>query len=85
MLNLGTSFLASVARDPEALAIVDGDVRLSRPGPRLHCGCEPRNARRRAHVGGATPRRRNDRPGDPFCLPFAHDREMILKRGALEG
>ena len=29
MLDLGTSFLASVARDPEALAIVDGDVRLS--------------------------------------------------------
>src|SRR5438445_10689661 len=29
MLDLGTSFLASVARDPEALAVVDGDVRLS--------------------------------------------------------
>src|SRR5262249_50359775 len=29
MLDLGTSFLASVARDPEALAIVDADVRLS--------------------------------------------------------
>jgi 2-furoate---CoA ligase len=29
MLDLGTSFLASVARDPEALALVDGDVRLS--------------------------------------------------------
>src|SRR5919198_1721886 len=29
MLDLGTSFLASVARDPEALAIVDGAVRLS--------------------------------------------------------
>ena len=29
MFDLGTSFLASVARDPEALAIVDGDVRLS--------------------------------------------------------
>jgi 2-furoate---CoA ligase len=29
MLDLGTSFLASVARDREALAIVDGDVRLS--------------------------------------------------------
>src|SRR5215813_4761744 len=29
MLDLGTSFLASVARDPDALAIVDGDVRLS--------------------------------------------------------
>src|SRR6266542_4436318 len=29
MLDLGTSFLASVARDPEALAIVDGDVRLT--------------------------------------------------------
>ena len=29
MLDLATSFLASVARDPEALAIVDGDVRLS--------------------------------------------------------
>src|SRR5262249_19677430 len=29
MLDLGTSFLASVARDPKALAIVDGDVRLS--------------------------------------------------------
>src|SRR5436190_21376590 len=29
MLDLGTSFLASVARDPEALAIADGDVRLS--------------------------------------------------------
>jgi 2-furoate---CoA ligase len=28
MLDLGTSFLASVARDPEALALVDGDVRL---------------------------------------------------------
>ena len=29
MLDLGTSFLASVARDPEALAIVDVDLRLS--------------------------------------------------------
>jgi 2-furoate---CoA ligase len=29
MLDLGTSFLASVARDPRALAIVDGEVRLS--------------------------------------------------------
>jgi len=29
MLDLGTSFLASVARDPRALALVDGPVRLS--------------------------------------------------------
>jgi 2-furoate---CoA ligase len=29
MLDLGTSFLASVARDPQALAIVDGGLRLS--------------------------------------------------------
>ena len=29
MLDLGTGFLASVARDPDALALVDGDVRLS--------------------------------------------------------
>ncbi|OHV79522.1 AMP-binding protein [Ensifer sp. LCM 4579] len=29
MLDLGTSFLASVERDPDALAIVDEDVRLS--------------------------------------------------------
>ena len=29
MLDLGTSFVASVARDPSALAIGDGDVRLS--------------------------------------------------------
>ena len=29
MLDLGTSFLASVARDPSALAIVDGDLRLT--------------------------------------------------------
>jgi 2-furoate---CoA ligase len=29
MLDLGTSFLASAARDPQALAIVDGDVRLT--------------------------------------------------------
>ena len=29
MLDLGLSFLASVARDPNALAIVDGDVRVS--------------------------------------------------------
>ena len=29
MLDLGSSFLASVARDPRALAIVDGDVRLT--------------------------------------------------------
>jgi 2-furoate---CoA ligase len=29
MLDLGTSFLTSVARDPNALAIVDGDVRLT--------------------------------------------------------
>jgi 2-furoate---CoA ligase len=29
MLDLGSSFLASVARDPDALALVDGDVRLS--------------------------------------------------------
>src|SRR6478672_4822252 len=27
MLDLGTSFLASVERDPKALAVVDGDVR----------------------------------------------------------
>ena len=27
MLDLGTSFLGSVARDPNALAIVDGGVR----------------------------------------------------------
>jgi 2-furoate---CoA ligase len=29
MLDLGTSFVASVARDPHALAIVDGDIRLT--------------------------------------------------------
>jgi 2-furoate---CoA ligase len=29
MLDLGTSFVASVARDPRALAIVDGDLRLT--------------------------------------------------------
>jgi 2-furoate---CoA ligase len=29
MLDLGLSFLGSVARDPQALAIVDGDVRLT--------------------------------------------------------
>jgi 2-furoate---CoA ligase len=29
MLDLGTGFLASVARDPGALALVDGDVRLT--------------------------------------------------------
>jgi len=29
MLDLGTSFLASAARDPGALAIVDGDVRMT--------------------------------------------------------
>ncbi len=29
MLDLGTSFVASVARDPQAPAIVDGDVRLT--------------------------------------------------------
>ena len=29
MLDLGTSFLASVERDPDALAIVDGAVRLT--------------------------------------------------------
>jgi len=29
MLDLGTSFLAGVERDPKALAIVDGDVRLT--------------------------------------------------------
>lgn len=29
MLDLGTSFVASVARDPRAVAIVDGDVRLT--------------------------------------------------------
>src|SRR3954447_21264670 len=28
MLDLGTSFVASVARDPKAVAIVDGEVRL---------------------------------------------------------
>src|SRR5215475_6412969 len=28
MLDLGTSFVASVARDPHALAIVDGEARL---------------------------------------------------------
>src|ERR1700722_15212622 len=29
MLDLGLTFLASVARDPDALAIVDGDIRLT--------------------------------------------------------
>jgi len=29
MLDLGTSFIASVARDPDALAVVDGDLRLT--------------------------------------------------------
>jgi 2-furoate---CoA ligase len=29
MLDLGTSFVASVARDPKALAVVDGEVRLT--------------------------------------------------------
>ncbi|MGC2123170.1 MAG: AMP-binding protein, partial [Xanthobacteraceae bacterium] len=29
MLDLGLSFLASVARDPDALAIADGEVRLT--------------------------------------------------------
>ena len=29
MLDLGTSFLASVSRDPKAVAVVDGDVRLT--------------------------------------------------------
>src|SRR5713101_4256120 len=29
MLDLGTSFLASIARDPDAPALIDGDVRLS--------------------------------------------------------
>ena len=29
MLDLGNSFLASVERDPAALAIVDGDVRMT--------------------------------------------------------
>jgi 2-furoate---CoA ligase len=29
MLDLGNSFLASVERDPDALAIVDGSVRLT--------------------------------------------------------
>ena len=29
MLDLGTSFVASVERDPEGLAIVDGGVRLT--------------------------------------------------------
>src|ERR1041385_7225799 len=29
MLDLGTSFLGSVARDPNALAIVDGSVRFT--------------------------------------------------------
>ena len=29
MLDLGTSFLASVARDPDALALVDGDIRFT--------------------------------------------------------
>jgi 2-furoate---CoA ligase len=29
MFDLGTSFIASVARDPKALALVDGDVRLT--------------------------------------------------------
>ncbi|HET9018333.1 MAG TPA: long-chain fatty acid--CoA ligase, partial [Acetobacteraceae bacterium] len=29
MLDLGTSFLASVSRDPAAIAVVDGDLRLS--------------------------------------------------------
>ena len=29
MLDLGTSFVASVARDPDAIAIVDGNLRLT--------------------------------------------------------
>src|SRR5437763_17151718 len=29
MLDLGTSFLASIARDPKVIAVVDGDIRLT--------------------------------------------------------
>ena len=29
MLDLGTTFVASVARDPDALAVVDGALRLT--------------------------------------------------------
>ena len=29
MLDLGTSFVASAARDPNAIALVDGDLRLN--------------------------------------------------------
>ena len=29
MLDLGTSFLASVSRDPHAVAVVDGETRLT--------------------------------------------------------
>ena len=29
MLDLGTSFVASVARDPDAVAIVDDSIRLT--------------------------------------------------------
>ena len=32
MLDLGTSFLASVTRDPDALAVVDGELRLTYAG-----------------------------------------------------
>src|SRR5262245_49715277 len=29
MLDLGSSFVASVARDPDAIALIDGDLRLT--------------------------------------------------------
>ena len=56
MLDLGTSFLASVARDPNALAIVDGDTPPHLPAMvRAHLGAG--GGLRRAGAGGRRPSR----------------------------
>ena len=88
MLDLGTSFIASVARDPNALAIVDGDVRLTyaRMVPaHLVRRRRPRHARpegRRPHRHGADqpPRGRDPALGLPVRRRHHHAGQLARHR-----
>ena len=88
MLDLGTSFLASVARDPEALAIVDGDMRLTYGDwYRAHLGAgraastSSGSRRRSSRHGAAEPLGGRDHPlGLPVRRHHHHAAELALHR-----
>ena len=88
MLDLGTSFLASVARDPDALAIVDGDLRLTyRAWYEQDFGARRRLRRARAAPGRPSRHAAAEPLGggdDPLGLPVRrhhrHAAELALDR-----